>query len=413
MLGWANASAFGLQFAIAEAAFRGPRAWPARPVLFADLLASVAIGTLALVLVSRTSSRLVRAAMALLAATILVSQAVVYRYLHAPLDVQIAAGALFSWKDVRQVVLRSMPGLVVAIGAVAVLEYSLLVLVRRSVQARLPRPTPVLACAALAGLVSAGPRNATPEVRAAHALSAFGVKRPPVTSSKTPLPTLLVERPVPNVLFVLTESVRASDYRPTGPEATAAATFAVTKNRVDLRQMRSVSSYTAVSLSAVLTARSQEGPRAEILRAPTLFDFAHAARDARGARPTVAYYSAQSQTVFETDDVRGAADRFVTIETLYGSDVTEEEDYASHAFDKEIVDRFLADLPSMATPRIAMLHLIGTHAPYFFEPEHAPFQPWDHVVTWSRMAKLHNAYQNAIVEQDRTVARAISAFVEQ
>ncbi|MBS2013654.1 MAG: sulfatase-like hydrolase/transferase [Deltaproteobacteria bacterium] len=411
-LAWLAAAAFATQFAVLDLALRGARAWLARPVLLGDVASSVVLGIAALVLVSSTRARAARALVAAVAATLLVVQITIFRYYHAPLDVQVAASALFAWHDVRQVVVRSAPGLVAAIVVVAGLEYLALSLVRRSLQEQLPAPSRALGALAFAGLVSAGPRHATPEVRAVHALTALRTKHVPVKAAAAPLPPLLVERPLPNVLFVLTESVRAVDYRPSGDAPTAPETKKVTEGRVDLEQLRSVSSYTAVSVSAVLTARSQEGSRADILRSPSLFDFAHAARDRHGVRPTVAYYSAQSETVFETNEVRAAVDRFVSIETIHGRDVTEEEDYASRPFDRDVVDRFLADLPSMKEPRVAMLHLIGTHAPYYLDPDRAPFQPWDHVVTWSRMPKLHAAYEDSIYEQDRTVARAVRTFIE-
>lgn len=411
-LAWLGAGVFALQFAIEDLVFRGARAWIARPLLLGDVASSIVLGIATLVLVRAIRSRALRAGVAVVASALLVLQATVFRYYHAPLDVQVAASALFAWHDVRQVVMRSAAGLVGSIAIVALLEYVVLGLAVEHVGERLPRPSHALGAVALTGLVTAGPRHSTPEVRALHSLTALRTKHVAVKAASTPLPPLLVERPIPNVLFVLTESVRAADYRSTGDAPTAPETLEVTSGRTDLAQLRAVSSYTAVSLSAILTARSQEGPRDTILRAPCLFDFAHAARDRRGTRPTVAYYSAQSETVFETNEVRAAVDRFVTVETIHGRDVTEEEDYASRPFDRDVVDRFVADLPSMPGPRVAVLHLIGTHAPYFLDPDRAPFQPWDHVVAWSRMQKLHAAYEDAIYEQDRTIARAVRAFVE-
>lgn len=413
-LAWACAASFAGQFAAQDVVFRGPAAWWSRPVLLGDIASSVVLGVGALVLVARLRSNAVQAAIALVAATLLVLQATIFRYYHAPLDVQVAASALFAWHDVRQVALRSAPTLAFSIAVVAALEYVLLGAVRARLAGRLPRTTYALGAVAFTGLVSAGPRHATPEVSALHSLTALRAKHVVVKATKATLPPLLVEKPIPNVLFVLTESVRSADYRPGGdaPTAPETAKLPLSRGRVELAQLRAVSSYTAVSLSAILTARTQEGPRDAILRAPSLFDYAHAARDSHGERPTVAYYSAQSETVFETNDVRAAVDRFVSIETIHGRDVTEEEDYASRPFDRDIVDRFLVDLPSMAFPRVAVLHLINTHAPYYLDPDRAPFQPWDHVVAWSRMTALHNAYQDAIYEQDRTVARAVSAFVE-
>jgi glucan phosphoethanolaminetransferase (alkaline phosphatase superfamily) len=205
--------------------------------------------------------------------------------------------------------------------------------------------------------------------------------------------------------------VRAADYRAAGDAPTAPETAALTRGRTELAQLRAVSSYTALSLSAILTGRSQEGLRDAILRAPSLFDFAHAARDARGDRPTVAYFSSQASTVFESSAVRSAVDRFASVETVRGHDVEDDADYGELPLDRDAVALFLNALPELPVASVIMLHLVGTHAPYFLDPERAPFQPYDHVVTWSGMPKLLNAYRDAIYEQDRTLARAVGAFI--
>ncbi|GAC1545045.1 MAG: hypothetical protein NVS3B10_09220 [Polyangiales bacterium] len=196
-----------------------------------------------------------------------------------------------------------------------------------------------------------------------------------------------------------------------GAPAPAPETAALTTGRVELAELRAVSSYTALSLSAILTGRSQEGARDAILRSPSLFDFAHAVHDARGARPTVAYFSSQSSTVFEAEQVRAAVDRFASIETIRGHDVEDDANYADLPLDRDVVELFEKTLPELPTPAVTMLHLAGTHAPYFVDPARAPFTPYGHVVTWSGMPELLNAYRDSILEQDRTLARAVRAFL--
>ena len=158
-------------------------------------------------------------------------------------------------------------------------------------------------------------------------------------------------------------TIAAAATSPTAPE-----TAALTAGRVDLAQLRAVSSYTALSLSAILTGRSQEGARDAILRSPSLFDFAHAAHDASGSRPVVAYFSSQSSTVFETDQVRAAVDRFASIETMRGHDVEDDANYADLPLDRDVVDLFDKTLPELPAPAVVMLHLANTHAPYFVDP---------------------------------------------
>jgi hypothetical protein len=372
---------------------------------------------LALSLLATTRAR--RIALVLPCAAMLVLQLLVFRYYHTPLDVQVVASALHAKHDVRPVLMRAMPAFLGSVAIVAAIQYALLSVFHRNFRALAPRSeasrelSVVLAVAALGGLFGAPPRRATPEVRAVHSLSAATAHRQALGSAAIALPPLYADRAeLPSILFVLTESVRAVDYRASGDLATAAETAALTRGRTDLAQLRAVSSYTALSLSAILTGRSQHGSRADILRAPSIFDFAHAARDPRGTRPVVGYFSSQSETVFETNEVRAAVDRFATVETLRGRDVEDDADYGELPLDREIVALFEKALPELPSPSVVMLHLVGTHTPYFVDPSRAPFQPYEHVVTWSGMPLLRNAYRDAIVAQDRSLARAVGAFID-
>ena len=347
-------------------------------------------------------------------AFLVVLQSLVFRYYHVPLDVQVAESALHAWRDVRPTVEGSLVFVVLATIVLAGVELVLLEGAHRSralPSLRGRAGNALLAVTALAGLFGAAPRHATPEIRGIHALKALGSRREPPRAGAVSLPPLHADREeLPDVLFILTESVRAEDYVASGPDATAPAAAAALPMRVDLQQMRAVSSYTAVSVSALLTSRSQEAPREDILRAPSLFDFAHAARDGHGRRPFVAYYGAQSREVFESAGVRAAVDRFVTVEDLIGHEVEDEKELDGVPLDRMITDRLVADLPSMPRPRVIVLHLYCTHVPYYFEDAHARFVPFTRVATWSQTSLLRNAYKNAILEQDREVARAVTAF---
>lgn len=378
-------------------------------------VAASGLGWLALGLAATTRAR--RVVLAVLVAVIVVVQASVFRHYHVPLDVQVAASAAHAHADVRRVLVRWLPWLGLAVLGVTAFELALLSLAHRVARAR-RGVVPALLALAVVFLVLGPPlRRATPEVRLGHAvaITARDATRSKESAgdrvaSAVTLPPLHVDRPLPSVLLILTESVRAEDYVAAGATATAPETAKVTPGRVDLAEMRSVASYTAVSLSAILTARSQEGARDDILRAPNLFDFARAARDPKGKRPTVAYWSSQSHQVFESKDVRASLDRFTTIEHLLGRELVEEDPRYEEGLDALVVERFEADMASLPMPAVATLHLADTHAPYVVDPAHAPFQPVDHVVAWSRMDKLHNAYKDAIYLQDRLVARAIAAF---
>lgn len=383
---------------------------------------SVALWSALLVVASKWRLR-ARVGVATFAAVLVVVPACVFRYYHVPLDVQVATSALHAWQDVRRVLWGALPSVSLAVFVVTLAELALLRLAAESTVVRLLRGRAgrkvgvVVLAFGLVAFVTFGPRArlATPEVRAIHALGALTEPRVArAAGGVVTLPPIAVERPLPSVLFILTESVRAEDYVATGPDATAAASLAAlerhTEVHASLSQMRAVSSYTALSLSALLTGRSQEGSREDILRSPSFFDVGAALRDERGRRPLVAYMASQSEEIFETKAVHAAAERLVTVETILGRPVGDEASLDGLPLDRQIVDRFVAELPTFSAASVVMLHLYATHAPYYFEDAEARFTPFDRVVAWSRMAKLRNAYKNAIVAQDVEVARAIDAF---
>lgn len=402
-------AAFALQFVALDVVTRdadGGHPWRDLAVR----LASALIGS-AILLVATTRRR--AAIVAVVTAIVFVVQVLVYRYYHAMLDVQVAATAIHAFRDVRPVLVRALPSLALGVAATAAVELALLEAARPLARSRRPAAPLALVLAALAVVGAAGPRHATPEITAAHATTALRAPARGGSTSAVSLPPLLSTRTeLPDVLFVLSESIRAADYSASGARPTARAAAAVTAGRVDLTEMRAVSSYTAVSVSALLTGRSQEGSRDEILRAPNLFDVAHATRDAAGSAPVVLYVSAQSETVFEAKDVRASIDRFVTVETILGRDVDDAE-YVTVPLDRLVTERLETELAAVdrGAAVFAVLHLAGTHAPYFVDEANAPYAPYSHVVTWSGMPELHRAYEDAIVAQDVVVARAIRAFL--
>lgn len=394
---------FALQFVLLDAALRGPHAWLTRPRVFVSLAESALLWTVVLLL---ATTRRRRIAAALVASFLFVLQVFVFRFYRAPLDVQVAASAIHAWRDVEPVLVRALPSVIGATAVLAVVEHAVLALAKRTKPSL--RLVPALA---FAGLFGVPLRDATPEVRAVHALRAVTQKREPALAGAVALPPLHAERAVvPSVLIVLSESIRASDY-------TAETTPELPKlpgKRFDLKQMRSVASYTAVSLSALVTGRSQEGPREDILRSPSLFDLARATRDARGRRPYVGYFSAQLRDIFETKDVWAAVDKMRALEDLVGKDLEEaDQPTVDLPIDRLVVDEMnkaLAD--AAAGPAVVVLHFGGTHAPYYCDPQNAPFQPVVHYASWRDMEMLHNAYKNAIHHQDRALAVAVRSFAE-
>lgn len=396
---------FAVQFVLLDAVLRGPRTYLAQPRVFVSLIESAVLWGVVL-LVATTRRR--RIAAAIVAATLLVFQAFVFRFYRAPFDVQVAATTIYAWRDVEPVLVRALPSFFGATAVVAAIEYLVLAGAKRERPSQ--RLVPVLA---LAGLLGPPLRLATPDVRAVHALRAFAQKKEPVVAGAVALPPLHSDRTaVPNVLFVLSESIRASDYLPeTTPELRD-----LPGKRFDLRQMRAVASYTAVSLSALVTGRSQEGPREDILRSPSIFDIGRAARDTtmRGEkRPYVGYFSAQLRDIFETKDVWAATDEMRALEDLVGKNLEEADQPTEELpLDRMVVDEMNKRLATTSAAAMVVLHFGGTHAPYYCDPKNAPFQPVVHYASWRDMAMLHNAYKNAIHHQDRALAVGVRAFAE-
>jgi glucan phosphoethanolaminetransferase (alkaline phosphatase superfamily) len=199
--------------------------------------------------------------------------------------------------------------------------------------------------------------------------------------------------------LLLTESVRASDFTP----ETAPLTHALFRLR--FTQMRAVASYTALSLSALLTGLPQTGSRDAVLLAPDLFDYVHAWGSAH-------YWSAHSETVFEKKDVRRSLASFVTADSMLGHPIGDVEEAVAGGLDRRLASECTARFPTMRGPYVAMVHFSGTHAPYFFEEQTARFAPFSHAATWSGLDDLHRAYEDAIAEQDKSLSACARAFID-
>ncbi|WP_394836965.1 LTA synthase family protein [Pendulispora rubella] len=399
-------TAFATQWALLDLALRGIEPYRREPRLLFTVAASV---LLSFILGNIFWRRLSRALISLLVASLVVIDVFVYRHYGVPLDEQVLETAMFAWSDVKPVVVAMLPGTALIVSVVGAFEYALLTLGARA-SCFQQRRTRALVTVSGAMLLLAGGklRDGTLDVRLAHAASlAWGPSRDAAAAgTQVRVPALSSRRKrLPNVLFVLTESVRAEDYA--GPRVEA-----LVPSRVTLRGMRSVASYTAVSVSALTTGLSQLGHRADILAAPTWFDWMKSVRDGKGERPRVIYWSAQSEHLFERTELRTVMDSFVTMETLLGHDVEDEDEMIDRGVDRLLAAHTVANLPALHAPYFITLHFGGTHAPYFVDKDDAPFAPWERTVTWSKMPLLHNAYRNAIFEQDKSVAACLAGFLE-
>jgi hypothetical protein len=398
---------FCLQLAALDLLFRGAPFYLAHPRALAYLGASAALLHLLAALRLRPRARL---PVALLLGASIAGQIAFYRYYHAPFDDQAALAARFAWADVRPMLVHALPTLLAVALGVAAIEYAWL-----GVAPRRPRPRLALMVLAL-GVALGGPlRHGTTEIRTAYAASSFA--RPPAARAKTehrPVPPLVSRRSqVPNILYVITESLRASDYC-TGTRAPCPLSpelHALLPDRVPLLEMRAGSAYTAISLSILLTGRLQLGPREAINTAPDLFDLARAVR-ADGRPMSVHYWSSQSPSFFERSDAPAAVDSFISADTFLGHVTDDIGESVAGGLDRRVAELCEQRLPALEPPYLVMAHLSGTHTPYFFDERDPPYQPWGRVISWSGMDDLHRAYLNSIVEQDHSVSACVRAFLD-
>jgi len=333
------------------------------------------------------------------------------RYYNVPLDAQMAEAARRAWGDIWPIVARSLPVFLVAVLVVtALLVWALGD--SPPVPARVKRVLPLFVVPL--GALGSPPRFGSPDVRLVTAGLAMLKREPPrVRVGGADLPPLPSRRArLPNVLVVLGESLRADDVcNLHGADCKAFERMdALFPERVSFTEARSVASYTAVSLSAFVTGRTQEGPRDPLLTAPNVFDLVRAVRKG-DARPYVVYAASQIESVFESKDARAQVDLFVSAETLLGKPLDDiDEALMEHDLDGKLADRLAQEIPKLPEPFFLFVHLVGTHAPYFEDPKDTPFVPASHVVSFGNMGPLRNAYKNSIHAQDARLARIVEAF---
>jgi glucan phosphoethanolaminetransferase (alkaline phosphatase superfamily) len=376
---------------------------------------------------------------ALVAAVVLVQAGAVYSY-RTPLDRQMAEALLASWGDVRPVLRRALPIAIVAFFLLSTLFAVLLGAVPRALRERRSLRVSCILFAAVAflGVAAAGPARGAADARLACALPVLVARRgarPFATASKftgsggardggptstgaeaqaqatvnLPVAPTTAPRP-PHILFVLGESLRADDY------AALVASGHVRfpgefPDRITLGDHRTPSSYTAIAVWSALTGATPFGKDSEALgRVATVFDVAKAVRDRDGGPLAVTYASAQRRDVLERPNTLAGVTTF-SVDDLVGHAVDDEDDVIDLGVDQRLAEKVvsLMDTPGTQTT-FTVIHLSGTHAPYYVDPSQVPFQPWSHTVSWNGLPALRNAYRNAIVAQDTALLRMLAAF---
>ena len=376
------------------------RGWSLRSASVVALLASVLVGG------GLASSPLPRAGRALVAAVTAVLATVQLAFLQrygSPFDAEVARATVRYWGDIRPVLTTELPRLGALFACVLVVEGALVTL---SPRVRL-RTSAGLAFGGLLLALLGGPRAATPEVRAVLALRPLLERRASaaVAEARIELPPRDGAPSPPSVVLVVTESVRADEYCSAFDPActTSPAVNALLPDRVPLRNLRSLGSYTVLSMATLSTGRPQAVSRAELVRMPTVFEYLAATR--AGDRPvTTAYWSSHCHPVFERPSVRDAVSSYLTAEDFVGDQEWHDDT------DERVLAHFAREVGKLPRPFFVLLHLIGTHTPYAMNRASAPFVPYDWDYSWSGLPRLRNAYRNAIHHQDALLARALSTL---
>jgi glucan phosphoethanolaminetransferase (alkaline phosphatase superfamily) len=215
-----------------------------------------------------------------------------------------------------------------------------------------------------------------------------------------PLPPLTPAQHRPNVLLIVTESVRADALcSAPPPRCTARFLDGVAADRVPLGRLTAQSPGTLSSCVMLWTGLGPDADFRTMLEAPVLWEVA------RGVGYRTAYISAQNLRYedFAAFFRRAGIDVMASAAELGGAG-----DPHLGAPDENATARLLEFVraeqsESPGTPYFATLHLSNTHWPYRVDPALQPFEPHD-ASPWSDATKLHNHYRNSVLMQERTVS---------
>ena len=225
-----------------------------------------------------------------------------------------------------------------------------------------------------------------------------------------PLPPLGVPAHRPNVILVVSESVRA-DAMCSAPSLGCQARFLdeAAPDRLPLGRMTSQSSGTFTSCVVLWTGLAPDADFATMHHAPVLWEVARAL----GYR--TAYISAQN---LRYDDFGAFLERAAIDVQASAIDLGYAADPHIGAPDENATARLLSfvkgEVPP-GTPYFAVLHLSNTHWPYRVDEALQPFEPHD-ASPMSDNELMHNHYRNSVLLQERTMAdlvRALRAVVMQ
>jgi hypothetical protein len=224
----------------------------------------------------------------------------------------------------------------------------------------------------------------------------------PAARSPPSLPSLVARPARPrSVLLVVDESVRGADFCsvPQGACATTPLTNAALPGRYGFTEMRALDSTTVLSIAAMMSGTPPGARRSELLTAPMLPEFAHA------AGLDTAFWTGQNLLF---GNYGRYLDGLPFTVFASGTELSPYVTYETGADDGQLVDRALADLPELREPYLAVLQLSNTHFPYVVDGQDHPFSDRDEGA--AGVERTAARYRDGIHRQDRILARFLTSL---
>jgi hypothetical protein len=209
-----------------------------------------------------------------------------------------------------------------------------------------------------------------------------------------------------SVLLLIDESVRGEDIcsvprvdRDDCPKNPF--TNALLPDRRGFTQMRALDSTTALSMVTMLSGHSPAEPRATLLSAPLLPEYAHA------AGVDAAYFTSQNL-------LYANAGRFLDglplSDFVCGTQLFPYADYLDGADDGALLDRVLGGLSRLRAPYLAIAQLANTHFPYAVDAHDLPFSSKYDWRSMDSFGRTRIRYWDALHRQDKLLARFLAAL---
>jgi glucan phosphoethanolaminetransferase (alkaline phosphatase superfamily) len=255
----------------------------------------------------------------------------------------------------------------------------------------------------------------TPDVIYFHAIGGLmkeltGVRttaqvRPGLRSPPRLAPLVAAPKARRNVIFILTESVRADVVcsAPSSPCPGAPVVNREAKDRLPLLQMRSNASTTAIELAVLWSGLEPVASREALHTAPLLFDYAHAA-GMDNAYWTSHHMMFANSRLFVQD--------LPTTRQCGATDLDPEADIDLGGRDDLLTEQVKRDIGALKEPFFGVVHYGNTHVPYRVDPGDAPFQPALESKSPSDNEAYRNYYKNAVHLQDKTIGDLIRMIRE-